>query len=133
MKELELGDMVEVLFNDWQPRIFIKYGKNDGVICVCFEDEEKFFKEEHFETSFWGKDHWRMPEEKEYVPFTREDVEQLMGRLIKPKNRMERDVFLITEMDEDEVYVSKRYISYETLLHLYEFYDGTPCGKLKKS
>lgn len=72
--------------------------------------------------------------EKRYVPFDLslpEDREKLRGAWVRMKTFLEREepILCITER---AVYVSfeRAGISPEVLLSLYEFVDGTPCGKL---
>lgn len=67
MKELKIGDKVEVLnyvANRWESRIFVKYGMNDGVICVNKKNEKYFYTGQDFVTVYWNKDEWRYISEK---------------------------------------------------------------------
>lgn len=66
------------------------------------------------------------PEKTEYIPFSFEDAEQLVGKVVKSKD--ENWIELLTFFGED--YTSN--ITYEALLKDYTFLDGSPCGKLKQ-
>lgn len=74
----------------------------------------------------WAACDYRIKQEPEYVPFTFEDAEHLIGKVIKSKD--ENWIELLTFFGED--YTSN--ITYEALLRDYTFLDGSPCGKLKQ-
>lgn len=64
--DLKMGDTVEVDTTHglttplWECRIFIKYGRNESVICVSKEDEESYHNGETFAIIKWQKDTWRI-------------------------------------------------------------------------
>ena len=74
----------------------------------------------------WYENDYRVKPTSEYVPFTFEDAEFLIGKVVKSKD--ENWIEMITWCDNDEA----SSISYSTLLYGYTFIDGSPCGKLKQ-
>lgn len=68
----------------------------------------------------------KQPKEPEYIPFSFEDAEQLIGKVVKSKD--ENWIEMITWCDNDEA----SSISYSNLLYGYTFIEGSPCGKLKQ-
>lgn len=67
------------------------------------------------------------PEKPEYIPFSFEDAEQLIGKVVKSKD--ENWIEMITWCGNGEA----SSIPYSTLLYDYTFLDGSPCGKLKQT
>ena len=64
MKELKMGDVVEVLNNDgcWEDGIFITYGKYPySIICVSQHNIKLFKEGEGFKTLLWKDSEWRFP------------------------------------------------------------------------
>lgn len=74
----------------------------------------------------WQIINYRVKETPEYVPFTFEDAEFLIGKVVKHKK--DKLVELITYFSENETAICP----YEHLLDNYTFIDGSPCGKLKQ-
>lgn len=74
----------------------------------------------------WIRYDYRVKKQPEYIPFTFEDAEFLIGKAVKSKD--EKWIKMLISFDED--YASN--ISYETLLRDFTFLDGSPCGKLKQ-
>ena len=74
----------------------------------------------------WNDVDYRVKEEPEYVPFSFEDAEFLIGKVVKHKK--DKWVEMLTWCSPDEVLN----IPYEILLDNYTFIDGSPCGKLKQ-
>ena len=77
----------------------------------------------------WSSYRYRVkeqPKEPEYVPFTFEDAEHLIGKPVKHKK--DSWVEVITYCNENET----SSCMYEDLLRDYTFLDGSPCGKLKQ-
>ena len=66
------------------------------------------------------------PKQPEYIPFTFEDAEFLIGKPVKHKK--DSWVEVITYCNENET----SSCMYEDLLRDYTFLDGSPCGKLKQ-
>jgi len=68
------------------------------------------------------------PVEKEYVPFTYEDREQFLGKVIKnPESNFST---LILDCNENVIYIKDGFIPYAKLLENYIFdFTNTPCGK----
>ena len=66
------------------------------------------------------------PKEPKYIPFTFEDAEFLIGKVVKSKD--ENWVEMISWCGDIATSVS----NYKTLLSDYIFLDGSPCGKLKQ-
>ena len=65
------------------------------------------------------------PKQPEYVPFSFEDAEFLIGKVVKSKN--ENWVEMIIWCSDTSTSVN----DYETLLSDNTFIDGSPCGKIK--
>lgn len=74
----------------------------------------------------WATCDYRINPEHEYVPFTFEDAEFLIGKIVKHKTASE--VFMLVRIGFDNVVG----ISYKGFLENYVFLDGSPCGKLKQ-
>lgn len=66
------------------------------------------------------------PKKPEYIPFTFEDAEFLIGKIVKSKNQ--NWVEMIIWCDDTGTSVT----DYESLLSDHTFLDGSPCGKLKQ-
>lgn len=67
------------------------------------------------------------PKQPEYIPFTFEDAEHLIGKSVKHKK--DSWVEVITYCNKNET----SSCMYEDLLRDYTFLDGSPCGKLKQT
>ncbi len=63
----------------------------------------------------------------EYIPFTYEDYNLLMGKWIKHKNVEE--ILAIVSVQKNSIITGESYVTYENLLKYYEFSNGDPCGK----
>ena len=63
----------------------------------------------------------------EYIPFTFEDYNLLMGRWIKHKNY--KSLLCIIRILETKIGTYEEFVTYEGLLKNYEFSNGEPCGK----
>ena len=74
----------------------------------------------------WNTNDYRVKESPEYIPFTFEDAEFLIGKAVK--SRDEKWIEILTWASEN----GTSDITYETLLDEYTFLDGSPCGKLKQ-
>lgn len=75
----------------------------------------------------------RIKPEPEYIPFTFEDAEQLIGKVIRPKNELHKLILLISMINFSGVFLEDEItITYTSLLSDYTFLDGSPCGKLKQ-
>lgn len=74
----------------------------------------------------WNDVDYRVKEKQEYVPFSFEDAEFLIGKVVKHKK--DKWVELITYCNKYETSLCR----YEILLDNYTFLDGSPCGKLKQ-
>ena len=74
----------------------------------------------------WFENEYRVKPTPEYIPFTFEDAEFLIGKVVKSKD--ENWVETISWCGDIATSVS----NYETLLSDYTFLDGSPCGKLKQ-
>ena len=72
----------------------------------------------------WGNYDYRVKPTSEYIPFTFEDAEFLIGKLVKSKNWIEMIIWCSD--------TSTSATDYETLLSDNTFIDGSPCGKLKQ-
>lgn len=67
------------------------------------------------------------PKQPEYIPFSFEDAEFLIGKTIIHNSGQE--IRIITNCN----YITVEGICYTVLLKEYTFLDGSPCGKLKHS
>ena len=74
----------------------------------------------------WSSSDYRIKTTPEYIPFTFEDAEFLIGKIVKSKN--EKWIEMLIYASENEI----SNISYGFLLDCYTFLDGSPCGKLKQ-
>lgn len=102
-------------------------GKEIELAPNCYTN--KIWKDTSNPAWDWNQFDYRVkeePKQPEYIPFSFEDAEQLVGKVIKSKD--ENWIELLTFFDED--YTSN--ITYEALLRDYTFLDGSPCGKLKQ-
>ena len=81
---------------------------------------------------------WRVKPESQLVPFTFEDAEFLIGKVIKVKEGCFTSLFhgvcaMITVVGNKGIDIGGRGedpATYDTLLNYFTFLDGTPCGKL---
>lgn len=63
-----------------------------------------------------------------YIPFTYEDAEQLIGKAVKDSKGL---ISLITDLDDDIIWMSERPNTLKNLFKDYTFFpSGEPCGKL---
>jgi hypothetical protein len=137
MEELKIGDIVE-LYNPFYPShqdaIFIKHGRDGGIIVVKKEDEIYYNSGRSFSTLGIAAKYWRIKISSGYIPFTYEDQNKFMLKCVRLKSlRYGITGILLTTItgcDEKYVYVMGREL-YQALFDDYEFLDGTPCGKLK--
>lgn len=135
MRELKIGDKVEIYDDfrkEWQERIFIKFGINDGVICVELYCEDEFYRGGNFTTYYWEKDKWRLIAENKYRPFNEKDdwVNALKGRWIKRKNYNTISHISLINVDDQIVYMDLD-CGYATLKELFDDYvfdDGKIIG-----
>ena len=64
----------------------------------------------------------------EYIPYTFEDAELFIGKVIK--NKKGTAVSMITGLNTKFINIYNSDIGFNYLLDNYTFLDGTPCGKL---
>ena len=69
---------------------------------------------------------YRLKPKQEYIPFTFEDAEYLIGKAIK--NKTNAHVEIIDYISPTNV----KDFTFDSLLEYFIFLDGTPCGKLKQ-
>ena len=69
---------------------------------------------------------YRVKEAPEYIPFTFEDAEFLIGKIVSSKKKQYK--VMIFECNKKSV----QHYTYEELLNNWTFLDGSPCGKLKQ-
>ncbi len=70
---------------------------------------------------------YRVKPEPEYIPFTFEDANDLMGKVIKKMDGTQ--VQKIVQLNRDYVFAGVGQMNYSYLFDHYTFLDGTPCGK----
>lgn len=73
----------------------------------------------------WYRNDYRVKPEPEYIPFTFEDAEFLIGKAVKHKKE---DYLIVIAWCTNE---ATSLANYKKLLDDYIFLDGSPCGKLK--
>jgi hypothetical protein len=133
--ELKMGDEVEVRNGgDWNKRIFIKFGRDGGVICVKGVHELKYKNGSAFEMVYYEKDCWRIPFKKEYIPFDEGDGEKLIGKSIRGKFNKNHFHVILSVISGCVMIAGINGITkmtYQTLLDRYEFIDNSICGKEK--
>ena len=131
MNDLKMGDIVEIKCGGgFEDGIFLKDGKDGGVICVDGDDKERFNNGEHFYVTSWDKSQWRIKEKPVRIPFDESDAEFLIGKAIK----IGQDVFLIVRINNHGAIIvdgDNCFIGFTYLLQNYTFLKGSPCGKLK--
>ena len=76
---------------------------------------------------------YRIKPKPEYVPFTINDAERFLGRIVKPKNGNDKFMGVICGAQTNGVAVSTQGTrTYQDLLNDMVFSNGEPCGKLNK-
>lgn len=85
----------------------------------------KIWKDTSNPTWEWHQFDYRVKKAPEYVPFTFEDADFLIGKSVRHKTN--NWVELITYCDKADTSIC----TYKDLLRDYTFIDGSPCGKLK--
>jgi hypothetical protein len=130
MSEFKIGELIEVGRENkevWEKRYFIMNSLNNEFVCVADYDEERFKNGQNFNTYVWK--YARKIKQPEYVPFTFDDYEQLIGKAVR--QLILNYVNLIVKIREGAILIGDTYYNYEELLNKFEFLDGSPCGKLK--
>ena len=75
----------------------------------------------------WVHIKYRVKEEPELVPFSYEDAELLIGKVLKHKHSA--DYVVVTRVSKPLVSLNGFNSYYEELLDDFTFLDGSPCGK----
>ena len=125
MSDLKIGDEIfvsnynhdDIEARQREKRIFIKHGKNNGVICVRSDSEEEYADGIKFSVHFWR--YWKRIPKKKYIPFTWEDRDKLKGRWVKEKKKDIGGVgekILILSVCKDGVSLGGLFWGYEKLL-----------------
>jgi len=135
MKELKWGDKVEV--NDegggfLGTRIFLHENEDGSCVCITTGYEGNFYNNNNngygsFVPYTWRKNYWRPIPEKKIIPFDFSDAEMLIGRPVKTKTF--GDMFIISRISKESIYMSNCNMGYRYLFEEYTFLDGSPCGK----
>ena len=131
--KLEVGCWIEILSAcRWERRIFVKYGKNGGVICVDPYCENNFLNGGSFKTNWFLKEHWREVKKFSYRPFTWEEREQLCDMWVLDKNGSNHSykitgLFINNKGFPSAVYGGCR-ITFQKLFERYTFSDGSIIG-----
>ena len=73
----------------------------------------------------WYTTDYRVKPKPEYIPFTFEDAEFLIGKVVKHKTA--NHLAVITSCFNESTNMG----GYKKLLDYFTFLDGSPCGKLK--
>ena len=74
----------------------------------------------------WSSDDYRIKPEPEYIPFTFEDAEFLIGKVVKCKTQD------YTAMIISCTQLGTNVDDWKPMLDDFTFIDGSPCGKLKQ-
>lgn len=134
--DLKMGDIVEVdNLGDWKKGIFVAPGKDNGVIIIDILFEDKYKNGNYFNTC-WCRT-WRIPQKPEYIPFTFEDAEMLINKVVKYKDDSNPRICKINSVTDISILLGIKVVDFESLLDEYEFFDlntkkTSPCGKLKQ-
>ena len=99
-------------------------GKEIELVPNCYTD--KIWKDTSNPTWDWHQFDYRVKQAPEYVPFTFEDAEFLIGKTVRCKSQ--DYVALIISVTKDGTSVD----DFKPLLDDFTFLDGSPCGKLKQ-
>lgn len=76
---------------------------------------------------------YRIKPKPEFVPFTLDDAEMFLGKIIKPKNGKDKFRGMICGAGTGSVSVSTQGSrTYDELLSSMLFLDDSPCGKINK-
>ena len=78
--------------------------------------------------TFLGKSEYRIKPEPKFVPFTFEDAENLVGKVLRKKYG--DSIELIVRCNSYGCFVLHEVVIFQELLEHYTFLDGSPCGKL---
>lgn len=70
---------------------------------------------------------FRIKPEQKLVPFTFEDAESLIGKIIVSKDKSVYET--INQLNINEINCSGYCYEYQYLLNYFTFLDGSPCGK----
>jgi hypothetical protein len=78
----------------------------------------------------WYYYDYRIRPKQKLVPFTFDDANSIIGRAIKKNYFNWKSI--IVDCAPNGVYagINSNFVSYENLLKVYEFLDGSPCGKI---
>ena len=112
-----------------EEKIAVMQAFKDGKEIEVYHIAKKGWFETNDPAWDWSITDYRVkeePKEPQYVPFTFEDAEFLIGKLVKSKNKNWIEMIIWcsnagTSADD-----------YEDLLSDNTFLDGSPCGKLKQ-
>ena len=102
------------------------FAEGRQIECAELHSVNKLWTETRNPVWDWLRIDYRVKEEPQYTPFTFEDAEFLIGKVVKSKN--ENWVEMITWCSDTSTSVT----DYEALLSDNTFIDGSPCGKLKQ-
>lgn len=105
---LENGQTVEYkcLYGDWR------------TVDLQIDDVYEFNRSTH---------QFRIKPEQKLVPFTFEDAESLIGKIIVSKDKTVYET--INQLNINEINCSSYCYEYQYLLNYFTFLDGSPCGK----
>lgn len=129
--DLKIGDKVKVL-KGFEDGLGIVKGNSDDCIGKEFIVHVICTLGIRLDSNVSG---WMFPVEclekvkEEYIPFTLEDKDLFIGKVIK--NKEFNEFFIVTYANKEKAGFDGSYYEYEELLDDYEFEDGTPFGKLK--
>lgn len=99
---------------------------NDKDIWVDIDEDADWYFDEGDEPSMW-----RVKPEPQLVPFTFEDAELIICKVVIPKsgNLLMGTIITVTEFGCG-ISANTSYTSFDQLLDRFTFLDGSPCGKL---
>lgn len=127
-------EKAKILWDQWHPNphqeMIDEWEASNRTKIVQILDEDRGYWETVAGNPVWAPDgKYRFKPEPELMPFDFSDVNFLIGKSVRIKS--DGRTRLITAINEHSVYAYDL-ISYQKLFDLYEFLDGTPCGKLKE-
>jgi hypothetical protein len=132
--DLKFRDKVECLYpisQQWVERTFLHKGfDDDTIICVAASSDKDFRNGFGYETIKWDEGKWRIPKEKEYIPYTVED--DLLGVKVRCKKDIDETAIIIGKSNLGVAVGVNGFYRYQEFLEYWTHFDGTPCGKLKE-
>ena len=109
-----------------EEKIAVMQAFKDGKEIEVYNIAKKGWFETNDPAWNWSITDYRVKEESQYIPFTFEDWEIMIDKIVKHKKKP--IIEKLTSFCDDSVNA----IFYNELLEEFTFLDGSPCGKLKQ-